>query len=77
LNIITGGNVSNTVTKATTHLVSTEDEVEKQTAKVNTAIKNGTPIVSIEFVNDLLSGDASGDNEENYLIYTVRTEHYA
>jgi poly [ADP-ribose] polymerase len=65
-----GGNVSTTVTKATTHLVSTEDEVEKQTAKVNTAIKNGTPIVSIEFVNDLLSGDASGDNEENYLIYT-------
>lgn len=63
--------MSSTVTKATTHLVSTEDEVDKATGKVNDAIKNSTPIVSIDFVNDLLAGDAGEDDEEGYLLYTV------
>lgn len=61
--------MSTTVTKATTHLVTTEQEVESPTGKVNDAIKNGTPIVSIDFVIDLLAGESV--NHEDYLLNEV------
>ena len=62
--------MSTSVTKTTTHLVSTEDEVDKMTGKVCDAIKNSTPVVSIAFINGLLAGDTV--KEEDYLLHEVR-----
>ncbi|KAF3914849.1 hypothetical protein ABW20_dc0104607 [Dactylellina cionopaga] len=47
-----GGTVKGSVTKAVTHLISTEEDFLKKTTKVNTAIANGLPILSIGWLQD-------------------------
>ncbi|KAF3919977.1 hypothetical protein AA313_de0209398 [Arthrobotrys entomopaga] len=47
-----GGAVKGSVTKAVTHLITTEEDFAKKTAKVNTAITNGLPILSVDWLQD-------------------------
>ena len=53
-----GAKVSSTVTKATTHLVCTEEEYEKDTKKVVTARGRGIPIVSEDWVDECIKSGA-------------------
>ena len=46
-----GGAVAGSVTAACTHVVSTDGEVAKATAKVKQAQKKGVPLVSEAFVD--------------------------
>lgn len=63
-----GGAVAGSVTKAVTHLLSTEDEVSKGTAKVTKAQDNGIPIVSEEFLNDAIEDGHIPAKIDVYLI---------
>ncbi|EWC46572.1 hypothetical protein DRE_04295 [Drechslerella stenobrocha 248] len=47
-----GGTIKSSVTKAVTHLVTTPEDFLKNTTKVSTAIANGLPLVSIDWVHD-------------------------
>ncbi|EAU88494.2 poly(ADP)-ribose polymerase [Coprinopsis cinerea okayama7 len=61
-----GGTFSKTV-DSTTHLVSTEADVKKNSAKVKAANNAGTPIVTLEWLLDSIEGGKKED-ETSYLL---------
>ncbi|KAF3939329.1 hypothetical protein ABW19_dt0203389 [Dactylella cylindrospora] len=50
-----GGTNKSSVTKAVTHLLTTPEDYQKATAKVNAAIASGIPIVTIDWLLDSVS----------------------
>ncbi|KAI0099072.1 poly polymerase catalytic domain-containing protein [Nemania sp. FL0031] len=67
-----GGALAKTVSASTTHLVTTEADYQKPSAKVKSAQANGIPIVTFQWLEDcfaqtsLLDGDAySFDNSDS------------
>eukprot|EP00294_Goniomonas_avonlea_P012894 CAMPEP_0114554936 /NCGR_PEP_ID=MMETSP0114-20121206/8477_1 /TAXON_ID=31324 /ORGANISM="Goniomonas sp, Strain m" /LENGTH=645 /DNA_ID=CAMNT_0001740019 /DNA_START=6 /DNA_END=1943 /DNA_ORIENTATION=- len=62
-----GGSIANSVTKAVTHLVTTDAEFQGKTAKVVAAEAKGLPIVSEDWVHESIKAGAKED-EASYTI---------
>eukprot|EP00039_Didymoeca_costata_P018537 m.333884 g.333884 ORF g.333884 m.333884 type:complete len:688 (-) comp17240_c0_seq1:115-2178(-) len=59
-----GGKVAGSLTKAVTHLLSSEDEVAKGTAKVLKAQDTDVPIVTEEFIDDSIEQGSPVDADD-------------
>jgi hypothetical protein len=50
-----GGKIASTVTKSVTHMLTTENEFENETAKVTKAKEFGLPIIGEDFIHDSIA----------------------
>ncbi|PVH96833.1 PARP-domain-containing protein [Periconia macrospinosa] len=72
-----GGGFAKSVTADTNILVSTAADVAKNSKKVQDAISNGIPIVSIEWLNDTVTNNKAEDTDSYLLVGATATSQPA